>query len=411
MKNLLDDHIQYRLPKYEIILVWIGVFLNFFFYGMLNISYYFALPNSMISGGLRLTVLGIGLLLILIDILRRDMPPITISIFALFIFAVYYLIVFWTCFPNQYEFQIKIKMFYDIFIANMSTLVIFICGRERFKYIISKPMLLFLPAFLDVLIILLVHRNALATMSFDSYSVESYIPRTSIKYPMQYLIAVSPFIMFFSKNLIFKFILGPLGGLLALLNLFMSDSRSPFFAFIPIIIFYAIVSLRSPFSFSYALTTYSISALFITPYLAVSTAWSRFIKVLDYKERINEGSVEFGRYDLWIEGLEQFHQSPIFGGELFLKSYGLGYCHFTPIAILYSMGIIGGTLAVAIFAGAIRGLAYIFRKYKYPAYWILCLFIADLTFMFFDGNTKDVFCSAIGLLLSANAIRAQESRM
>lgn len=411
MKNLLDDHIQYRLPKYEIILVWIGVFLNFFFYGMLNISYYFALPNSMISGGLRLTVLAIGLLLILIDILRRDMPPITISIFALFIFAVYYLIVFWTCFPNQYEFQIKIKMFYDIFIANMSTLVIFICGRERFKYIISKPMLLFLPAILDVLIILLVHRNALATMSFDSYSVESYIPRTSIKYPMQYLIAVSPFIMFFSKNLIFKFILGPLGGLLALLNLFMSDSRSPFFAFIPIIIFYAIVSLRSPFSFSYALTTYSISALFITPYLAVSTAWSRFIKVLDYKERINEGSVEFGRYDLWIEGLEQFHQSPIFGGELFLKSYGLGYCHFTPIAILYSMGIIGGTLAVAIFAGAIRGLAYIFRKYKYPAYWILCLFIADLTFMFFDGNTKDIFCSAIGLLLSANAIRAQESRM
>lgn len=411
MKNLLDDHIQYRLPKYEIILVWIGVFLNFFFYGMLNISYYFALPNSMISGGLRLTVLAIGLLLILIDILRRDMPPITISIFALFIFAVYYLIVFWMCFPNQYEFQIKIKMFYDIFIANMSTLVIFICGRERFKYIISKPMLLFLPAFLDVLIILLVHRNALATMSFQSTYIETGIARTSIKYPMQYLIAVAPFLMFFSKNLIFKFILGPLGCFLALLNLFMGDSRSTFFAFIPILIFYAIVSLRSPFSFSYAATTYGLSTVLIAPYLAMSTAWTRFINILDYKERINEGSVDFSRYDLWIEGLEQFHQSPIFGGELFLKSYGLGYCHFTPIAILYSMGIIGGTLAVAIFAGAIRGLAYIFRKYKYPAYWILCLFIADLTFMFFDGNTKDIFCSAIGLLLSANAIRAQESRI
>lgn len=411
MKNLLDDHIQYRLPKYEIILVWIGVFLNFFFYGMLNISYYFALPNSMISGGLRLTVLGIGLLLILIDILRRDMPPITISIFALFIFAVYYLIVFWTCFPNQYEFQIKIKFFYDIFVANMSMLVIFICGRERFKYIISKPMLVFLPLFLDVIIILFVHRNALSTMSFQSTYIETGIARTSIKYPMQYLIAVAPFLMFFSKNLIFKFILGPLGCFLALLNLFMGDSRSTFFAFIPILIFYAIVSLRSPFSFSYAATTYGLSTVLITPYLAMSTAWTRFINILDYKERINEGSVDFGRYDLWIEGLEQFHQSPIFGGELFLKSYGLGYCHFTPIAILYSMGIIGGTLAVAIFAGAIRGLAYIFRKYKYPAYWILCLFIADLTFMFFDGNTKDIFCSAIGLLLSANAIRAQESRI
>lgn len=411
MKNLLDDNIQYHLPKYEIILVWIGVFLNFFFYGMLNISYYFDLPNSMISGGLRVTVLFIGFILILMDILRRDMPPITISFFALLIFAAYYFVVFWIFFPNEQPFQIKMKFFYDIFVANMSMLVIFICGRERFKYIISKPMLVFLPLFLDVIIILFVHRNALSTMSFDSYSVESSIPRTSIKYPMQYLIAVSPFIMFFSKNLIFKFILGPLGCLLALLNLFMCDSRSPFFAFIPIIIFYAIVSLRSPFSFSYALTTYSISALFITPYLAVSTAWSRFIKVLDYKERINEGSVEFSRYDLWIEGMEQFHQSPIFGGELFLKSYGLGYCHFTPIAILYSMGIIGGMLAVAIFTGAIRGLLYIFRKYRYPAYWILCFFIADLTFMFFDGNTKDVFCSSIGLLLSANAIRAQENHI
>lgn len=79
MKNLLDDNIQYHLPKYEIILVWIGVFLNFFFYGMLNISYYFDLPNSMISGGLRVTVLFIGFILILMDILRRDMPPITIS--------------------------------------------------------------------------------------------------------------------------------------------------------------------------------------------------------------------------------------------------------------------------------------------------------------------------------------------
>ena len=411
MNTILDEQILYKLPKYEIILVWIGIFLNFFFYGMLNISYYFALPNSMISGGIRVTVLCIGLLLIFIDILRRDMPPITISILALLIFAAYYLAVFWICFPNEFHFQIKIKMFYDIFIANMSTLVIFICGRERFKYIISKPMLLFLPAFLDVLIILLVHRDAIATMSFQSTYVETGIARTSVKYPMQYLIAVAPFLMFFSKNIIFKFILGPLGCILALLNLFMGDSRSTFFAFIPILMFYAITSLRSPLSFSYAATTYGLSAMFIAPYLVMSTAWIRFMNVLDFKERINEGSVEFGRYDLWIEGMEQFYNSPIFGGYYSLKSYGLGYCHFTPIAILYSMGIIGGILAVTIFTGAIRGLLYIFRKYRYPAYWILCLFIADLTFMFFDGNTKDIFCSSIGLMLSANAIRVQDNRI
>lgn len=111
MKNLLDDNIQYHLPKYEIILVWIGVFLNFFFYGMLNISYYFDLPNSMISGGLRVTVLFIGFILILMDILRRDMPPITISFFALLIFAAYYFVVFWIFFPNEQPFQIKMKFF------------------------------------------------------------------------------------------------------------------------------------------------------------------------------------------------------------------------------------------------------------------------------------------------------------
>lgn len=404
MKNLLDDNIQYHLPKYEIILVWIGVFLNFFFYGMLNISYTLNLPYSMISGSIRLLVLLIAIFLIIIDISRSDFPKFTISIFTCFTFLLLYTIVFIYDDKTFGFYHSKIKDAYNIYIAQLSTFLIFFCGRNRFKYIISTPELVFIPSLITVSAILLIYRENLAILTFENNELN--IPRTSIKYPMQYLIALSPYMMFFSKKIIYKYILGPMGCILAILNLLMSDARSAFFAFAIILIIYIVASLKNPFSFTYAATSYTICLFIFAPYFFLSKIHERLLKILEFKERINAGSMGFERYDMILEALHTFYDSPIFGGRIF---YDQGnYCHFTPVAVLHSTGIIGASLFIITITGAIKGMTAIIRNLKTRCCWIIGVFIADTTFMCFDGDVKDFFCASIALFLIANAIQTEK---
>lgn len=397
-------------------------FLHYSFFGILMFNIHFQTPySSYISGAINLSCFLIALALIAKSFFDSSYPRLTASIYCAIIFLVYYGIIFiadnniGTEQINEISQTIRGKLYvaYSFFIIAFAPFLMYFACERRLRYILSTPYLVYIPSLFSTLIILIINREALSSFSLlaaysliDPTGLLAGTIRYAIRQPPIFLIAVSPYLMFFGQNKINKFLLGPLGCGAAILGCLISDSRSTLVAFALILAYYGVVSIRNMGSFLYALITYLTGAFVIIPFLLMSKVLARFTELQNYSDYNLSDAGGLERIGLITWGFSQFLQSPIYGGSIFLKnSLNKGaWSHCTPITILYSTGIIGASLIFGVLIGAVKGALSLHRMYGVRSYWIYALFLGELTEMLFHGNTMQFFCSSIAVFLIANAI-------
>lgn len=406
-----------RLRLFERVLIFVMFFLHYSFYGILNINLYFQLPTSIVSGLVNLTCFLIALFLVFRDFSRVEYPRFPPSLMCAAFFLIYYLIVFFidrdvgTKFYSG--FSGRMKVFYDFFIVVFSAFLIYFAGIRRFSYVLSKPMLVFIPSFITVCIILILNRYALvsfdlfaSTLSFDASGASGGYLRSAVRRPPMFLIAISPYLMFFHRNKFYKFVVGPFGCAAAIVACLISDSRSTMLTFVVVLLFYGVIAMRNVASFSYALVVYVSGAIVALPAILMSKAFERLLSLGDLA-RFNMivDSGEFGRIELIKMGLLQFLENPLLGGNIFLNNTYIpgGWSHCTPITILYTTGLIGVSLILVVIGGVFKGMFALYDMFKEKSLWIYALFIVEVGEMFMHGNTMQFFCGSIAVFLLANA--------
>lgn len=420
MKLFAEKDAPFLLCKSDRILVFIMFFSYFFFYGLLNLNFFLEIPTGIPSGLMRLTTFSLAGYFILKDFSNGEYPRMTASIICLGVFLLYYLCVF-VVDENVFGANVdvstgrsmqrgKLEVAYLFFISYLSYFLIFFAGRKRMAYVLNNPSLVYIPSLLSVMVIIATNMRAFGTL--DLYQTYLYdfgdVRRAAIITPVMNLIMVSPYLMFFSRNRLCNFFWGPLGCAAGLSCMLISDSRTTVVTVFLVLAFYAVVSIRHIYSAVYALVIYVAGAALFIPYLAISKAFDRVMKlesILDYNLTDND---QLSRIGLIRDGISQFFDSPIIGGHIYL--IGGGYSHCTPVTIMYSTGLVGISLILVAVGGIIKGAFAIREIFREKCIWIFALAVVDVCGMMLHGDTMGFFCGSFSAFLMANAFASARGR-
>lgn len=391
-----------------------SIFLLFGYYGLLNVVIGMGVPSYFMSVGVRGYILGSSLYLLAISYARHSFPEFTRPIYFFFTYVVLFLTVFtFDNFSSYYQstaptINIGFKQYYLYIIVFIyfSSFFLFFVDRIRFNYIVNTPIIFYAGFMFAVVLVLLVNRGALSTLSLEgtsAYNINRGQTGTAAT-----LYAMALYYFFFSNTLAKKVFLGCGGILLSVLNLVISDSRTSVLAFIVITLFYVFYIIRffkkHIFSVLALLGALFLVALLSFPFISQSNAYARFAKILFFMQEYTlTGSSEFDRIDLLHAGFSEFLKSPIWGGSVFIPG-GL-YSHFAPVDILMTTGILGGVITIVICVGMFRGFVF-FLKEKQTS-WICTLSIAFFINCLTSGCSFSIISYIPALLLIADAIRME----
>jgi len=417
MKLFSDGNTPLLISKGDRILVFIMFFSYFFFYGLLNLNFFLEIPTGIPSGLMRLTTFSIAGYFILKDFSQGEYPKMTASIICLGVFLLYYLFIFMiddNVFGSNIDISSgssmqrgKLEVAYLFFISALSYFLMFFAGRRRLAYILNNPQLVYIPSLLSVFIIIVTNIRAFET--FDLYQTYLYdygdVRRAAIISPVMNLLMVSPYLMFFSRNKLCNFFWGPLGCAAALACALISDSRTTMVIMFILLLFYAVVSIRHIYSTVYALVIYIFGAVVFIPYLIISKAFERIMKlenILDYNLVSDD---QLSRIGLIKDGVSQFLDNPVLGGHIYL--IGGGYSHCTPVTIMYSTGLIGISLILVVCGGILKGILALKDIFAEKSIWIYALAIVDVCGMLINGDTMAFFCGSFSVFLMINAIASE----
>lgn len=391
-----------------------SIFLLFGYYGLLNVVIGMGVPSYFMSVGVRGYILGSSLYLLAISYARHSFPEFTRPIYFFFTYVVLFLTVFaFDSFSSYYQstaptINIGFKQYYLYIIVFIyfSSFFLFFVDRIRFNYIVNTPIIFYAGFMFAVVLVLLVNRGALSTLSLEgtsAYNINRGQTGTAAT-----LYAMALYYFFFSNTLAKKVFLGCGGILLSVLNLVISDSRTSVLAFIVITLFYVFYIIRffkkHIFSVLALLGALFLVALLSFPFISQSNAYARFAKILFFMQEYTlTGSSEFDRIDLLHAGFSEFLKSPIWGGSVFIPG-GL-YSHFAPVDILMTTGILGGVITIVICVGMFRGFVF-FLKEKQTS-WICTLSIAFFINCLTSGCSFSIISYIPALLLIADAIRME----
>lgn len=391
-----------------------SIFLLFGYYGLLNVVIGMGVPSYFMSVGVRGYILGSSLYLLAISYARHSFPEFTRPIYFFFTYVVLFLTVFtFDNFSSYYQstaptINIGFKQYYLYIIVFIyfSSFFLFFVDRIRFNYIVNTPIIFYAGFMFAVVLVLLVNRGALSTLSLEgtsAYNINRGQTGTAAT-----LYAMALYYFFFSNTLAKKVFLGCGGILLSVLNLVISDSRTSVLAFIVITLFYVFYIIRffkkHIFSVLALLGALFLVALLSFPFISQSNAYARFAKIPFFMQEYTlTGSSEFDRIDLLHAGFSEFLKSPIWGGSVFIPG-GL-YSHFAPVDILMTTGILGGVITIVICVGMFRGFVF-FLKEKQTS-WICTLSIAFFINCLTSGCSFSIISYIPALLLIADAIRME----
>ena len=227
-----------------------SIFLLFGYYGLLNVVIGMGIPSYFMSVGIRGYILGSSLYLLAISYERRSFPEFTKPIYFFFVYVVLFLTVFtFDNFSKYYQnaapaINIGFKQYYLYIVVFIyfSSFFLFFVDRIRFNYIINTPILFYVGFMFAVVLVLLVNRGALSTLSLEgtsAYNINRAQTGTAAT-----LYAMALYYFFFSNTFAKKVLLGGGGILLSVLNLVISDSRTSVLAFIVITLFYVFYIIR-----------------------------------------------------------------------------------------------------------------------------------------------------------------------
>ncbi len=381
--------------------------LYFTYYGILNVALYLGLPNSEISGGMRLFIISGAALLLLRDFfVRKDFPRLTIHSWCFFIFfTVFFVKILMENPIVLYLYNQSIPLFlYVTYICYFGAFFLYFAGRERFFYILNSPKIIYWGGVLGCALILYTNRDALS--SFRLTDSDNEVNRCLVKYPMAMLYIISLYFLIFTPP-IFNKILGVIGVAISGSNLLMSDSKSSIISFAFILFSYMLLSLKRIKIFITALIV-SLSFLVIsTPYLLSSTAWERLAALQDYETMDLQGDAELSRYYLLLRGWDLFLESPVYGGSIF--DVEIHSSHFLPVEILRHEGVIGAILIIIAFWGMFKGGIYIFKSDpKY--FWVFGILAWDISQQIFHGYSYTLPSVSAAIFLMAANLAAEDKR-
>ena len=405
------------MNNYEKIIFGGAISLNYLFYGILNIALLLGLPNSMISGGLRLSMFLAAILLVIWDWYRRQYGRLTVPVIAFICFTLYYTAVFILEPARNFLMSMdyismsggKPYAAYMLFIVGWGSFLLFFCGRDRFMFLIARPSLVYLPALLGTLFILWVNRGAFSGFSLTSAGNE-FANRSIVKASMGALFSISLYYLIFGKVMWQRVLLGLPGLGISGINLLISDSKSAILSFAAIAFVYLLLSLRHAKTAMFTIVFYAVVAIFLLPFLFMSNAWTRLITLAEgYQEMYLAGNDELGRWDMIVEGWSRFISNPFFGDGIYAE-WGGSSTHFLPLEILVPTGIIGGVFFSIAAYGMLRGALYLMRVHPI-SYWILGLVTWEFSQQLFHGYTSAIFCLSTGILLCADCIRQMPRRL
>lgn len=400
------------MGKFEKFLFCSAIFLNFSYYGILNIAIKFALPNSLISGGIRLYIFAAAMILLGISFARRTFPKFKIPIYALAIYFVFLLGVLfldnWNKYPpdlSAVQFMGSPKLFhlYVIVLLNLGTFLLFFVDKIRFSYLLKNPWIIYAASFISVFIILIVNRGALDTLSITGS--DANVNRSQVISSLNVLYALSMYYMIFSSSFLKKILLGGAGVALSILNLIICDSRTALLTFAVITLFYALTALRSVLSFLMMSITLAVGAMLAMPIVLKSRAFERVSKLMYFQQDYNlTGDAELSRIDLWGAALDEFWRSPLWGGSISIPGLG-GYSHLILTDVLMATGLIGASLILVVFIGMARGYIFIYSKFG-ESKWLCAMMIAPMMHELTAGSSYSIISYMSAFLLMADSMRS-----
>ena len=384
----------------------VGIILNFFSYGILNLQFAYNFHNPYIMAAVRLIMLACGSFLFFKSIIHREIK-INLAGYCLILYVLYLfvLLAFWdkpSLSSRVYGSEFgKIFQYYSLFAYSFAPLFLFYLSKDRLLFLSDRPYLVFVPSFVATLIILLFNIGDLGMMDM---SVHTGISRSSIKEPIAVMAVMAIYYMIFSDNLWKKLIFGFGGAVVSGIGVYLSTSQSIILSIGFVGIIAVILSFRNLKNLFSALVLGGSFLFIALPYLFVSRSWERLEKLFYLKTfyTMSDTKYDFSRIDLISQGWELFLSSPIIGGNPYLPNGG--YTHTFIIDIMMGMGCIGILLTSIILWTCFKGALKIYTRLPVTSYWLILLctyfFIEYLT----HGSITSLISLPVAILLSVSTM-------
>ena len=393
------------MSKLDKIIFSVSLFLTISFYGFVNLSFYIQVPSSYISGGLRLIVFTLSGYLFLKDIIRGQLDlrkfPVIAYIALLICSSLVFSLDKWEIYEvDQNMVSGKIYGAYNCFLAGLSILFTFYCGRDRLLYLANNPMLMFVPALFTVAIVIFIHRGSISDMSmaFNAYNIS----RSQTKETAINMFTIGLYLLLFGKTFWQRFVFGAAGVAAAFLNVILNESRSILVTIAVVGAAYIMLSFNRIKTFLSALLFSVVFVMFVVPVLIHTKGFERTLELLYYREDYLAGATSLSRIDLISDSFNAFLNSTVvFGAGQFMSG-----SHLIFTEILISTGLVGMALFLMFFLPSVRASARVvmlgFRNQEYSGMLLLAGFaLADFVQCMFHGYTYDLYGSYfIPILLS-----------
>lgn len=210
---------------------------------------------------------------------------------------------------------------------------------------------------------------------------ENTISPLSLSYSSSLIIGIVLTYLFFNKINIRKRIVLIIPVVLSVIPFFLGVSRGSLIAlFLPFIIM--AIARRKNFSIYLALLILLLSILSFY-FIDVFTGGNFIDRLSNIIENIKNGDNSVARFYIWKSSILQFFESPIFGGKLALKGWGV-YPHNIILETLQFTGIIGFIPFIALLFRGIQISINIFINYAQYS-WISIIFLQSLIQSLFSG--------------------------
>lgn len=223
---------------------------------------------------------------------------------------------------------------------------------------------------------------------------DNYLSPLAMSYVSSMTIGVSIFYLIENKVSFYKKLIIVVSILAALVPFLLGASRGSALAlFIPFIIYFPAQKRWIKFNWVFLLVPLAFGLVIFSE----SQGSGVFERLLNIERDINTGSSSVIRIKLWMDGIKQFINSPIFGSGLNLETVNF-HPHNIFIEVLITTGIIG-FIPFLIFIGLVFRKAFWIARYRPNKYWLVVVFIQAFTQHMFSGGIYAASWLAVGSAL------------
>lgn len=404
---LLPNQRLYYLPKFEKFIFSAVFLLNYLFYGILSVSIYLGLPNSVISAGIKFSVfLGLSYLL-LTALSRNEYTRLNTPTKILFVYILYTFLLIMT-FDYSVKLDVNIMQYgkayllYLFFCQTMVGFFMYFLTKDRFLYLANNPWLIYVPNLASTSIIIFLYGDTLG--SDGSFAMLSAgINRATIKDPIAVGFIISFFWVIFSRK-IWTIFLGFLGLVISLYAVKISSSQSLIISLFLVCITALIFSFRNRTTFTLMICAFLLGVFVVIPYLWISQSFERLSQLANLDLLYTYGGTyDVSRIDLFLNGWNAFLSSPIVGGNAFLPDSGM-YTHFFIMDAMMAAGILGIATIIAMGYLSIKVIKDSYRLLPLDYVWIVMMCVYYISQCFFHGSVTSLYSAPFALVITLSML-------